>query len=134
MQLKLTFEEIGKLIAERTGKELPMSYGGPHTVRVSYKVPLIGSVGIDLNVDRVDGSDLYLSYEGNAAIEMMVRGAFNNMRNQPGMDMVELLDGNRFVVALGKNPQTASMFEHIALQDIHFDGQSVMIDFSPAGR
>lgn len=131
MQLKLTFDEIGNLIHERTGKELPMSYSGPHSVRVAYKVPLMGPVGLDITVDRVEGSNLYLSYDGNKAIEMMLQTALNHYKDQPGMDIVELLDGNRLLLALGKNPQTAQLFERITLHDIHFDERSVMIDFTP---
>ena len=131
MQLKLTFDEIGKLIQEKTGKELPLVYGGPHTVRVSYKVPLMGPVGLDINVDRIEGGDIYLSYGGGKAIELMVRAAFKQFENRPEAEMLQLLDGNRLVLHLSKNPRMASIFERITLQDIHFDGGSVMIDFAP---
>lgn len=133
MQLKLTFDEIGKLIYEKTGKELPLMYGGPHTVRVSYKVPLMGPVGLDINVDRIDGGDIYLSYGGGKAIEFMVRTAFKQFEGRPEAEMLQLLDDNRLVLLLSKSPQMAQIFERVDLQDIHFDEQSVMIDFVPKG-
>ena len=108
-----------------------MVYGGPHTVRVSYKVPLMGPVGLDINVDRICGSDLFLSYGGGAAIEFMVRTALGRFKDQPGADMIELLGGNRLVLALGKNEQLRTLFERVEVQDIHFDEQRVMIDFAP---
>ena len=61
MQFNLTYSEVGQFILDKTGKELPLSYGGPHTLRISYKVPLMGSVGLDVNVDRINGSDIFLS-------------------------------------------------------------------------
>lgn len=131
MQLKLSYEEIQRLITDKTGKELPMCYGGPHTLRVAHQVPLMGSVGLDINVDRIDGSDLYLSYGGGAGIEFMVRTALNHYKGRPEMEFLELLEGSRLRVMLGKSPQMASLFEHIRLEDIHFAEQSVMIDFVP---
>lgn len=131
MQLKLTYNEVQKMIASKSGKELPMCFGGPHTLRISHKVPLMGSVGLDINVDRIEGSDVILSFGGGAAIEYMLRAALSQAKNQPGGDMVEMLRGNQLLLALGKNPNTSALFQNIQLQDIHFDEQSIMIDFVP---
>ncbi|MBQ0159500.1 MAG: hypothetical protein MJZ99_02985 [Bacteroidales bacterium] len=131
MQLKLTYNEVQKMIASKSGKELPMCFGGPHTLRISHKVPLMGSVGLDINVDRIEGSDVILSFGGGAAIEYMLRAALSQAKNQPGGDMVEMLGGNQLLLALGKNPNTSALFQNIQLQDIHFDEQSIMIDFVP---
>lgn len=131
MQLKLTYDEIGKLIKEKAGKELPLMYSGPHTVRVGYKVPMMGSVGVDISVDGIEGGDLFLSYSGGMGIEFMVRTAFKQFEGRPEGELLRLLDGNRLVVMLGKSPQMSEIFSRIDLQDIHFDESSVMIDFVP---
>lgn len=131
MQLKLSYQEIQRLIADKTGKELPMCYGGPHTLRISYQVPLMGSVGLDINIDRIDGSDLYLSYGGGKAIEFMMRSALSHYQGRPEMEYLELMDENRLRLMLGKNPQMSALFERITLTDIHFDESAVMIDFVP---
>jgi hypothetical protein len=132
MQLKLTYHEVEHLIAEKSGKELPLFFGGPHTVRISHKVPLMGSVGIDINVERVQGSDVILSFGGGAGIEYMLRAAITQAQQQnPNANMVELFDGNKLKLSLGSNPNLSSMFDNITLQDIHFDEQSIMIDFVP---
>lgn len=131
MQFNLTYTEVGQFILDKTGKELPLSYGGPHTVRLSYKVPLMGAVGLDVNVDRINGSDIFLSYGGGAGIEFMVRTALGQLKKQPEADMLEILDGNRLLLSLGKSPQLATLFDHITLKDIHFNEQSLMVDFEP---
>lgn len=131
MQFNLTYTEVGQFILDKTGKEFPLSYGGPHTVRLSYKVPLMGSVGLDVNVDRINGSDIFLSYGGGAGIEFMVRTALGQLKKQPEADMLEILDGNRLLLSLGKSPQLATLFDHITLKDIHFNEQSLMVDFEP---
>ena len=131
MQFNLTYSEVGQFIQEKTGKELPLAYGGPHTLRVAYKVPLMGSVGLDINVDRINGSDIFLSYGGGAGIEFMVRTALGQFKKQQGADLLDILDGNRLMLALGKSPQLAPVFDRITLKDAHFDEHSVMIDFVP---
>lgn len=129
MQLRLSYQEIQGLITDKTGKELPMCYGGPHTLRISYPVPMMGSVGLDINVDRIDGSDLYLSYGGGMAIEFMLKTALNHYKGRPEMELLELQEGNRLRLMLGKSPQMSALFERITLTDIHFDESAVMIDF-----
>ncbi|MCR4659080.1 MAG: hypothetical protein K5650_02160 [Bacteroidales bacterium] len=134
MQFRLTFEEIQQLIQRRAGRSVPIIYGGPHTVRVAYDVNVLfkqASVGIDITVDRINGSDIFLSYSGGAAIEFMLRSALGHIKNQPGANIIEMLDGNRLLLSLGKNPQVAQVFNAVEINDIHFDEQYAMIDFTP---
>ena len=91
----------------------------------------MGAVGLDVNVDRINGSDIFLSYGGGAGIEFMVRTALGQFKKQQGGDLLDILDGNRLMLALGKNPQLAPGFDRIILKDIHFDEQAIMIDFVP---
>lgn len=131
MQFNLSYPEVGKFIHDKTGKDIPLSYGGPHTLRIAYSVPLMGSVGLDINVDRINGSDIFLSYSGGAGIEFMVRTALGQVKRQPGAELLSILDGNRLMLSLGKSPQLASLFDHIEVKDIHFDELKVMVDFVP---
>ncbi len=133
MQLRLTYSEVENMISEKTGKELPMCFGGPHSIRISYKVPLMGAVGLDITVEGVRGSDIILSFGGGAGIEFMLRTAINQAKKQhPEVDnMVELMDNSQLLLSLGKNPNLAAVLANVTLQDIHFDEQAIMIDFVP---
>ena len=114
MELRLTYQEISDLIERKAGRALPLAYGGPHTVRVSYDVNVLfktASVGIDLTVDRIVGSDIYISYNGG--------------------ELIEPLDGNRILLCLSKNAQAGSIFDHVTLEDICFDEQYAIIKFTP---
>ena len=72
------------------------------------------------------------SFGGGAGIEYMLRAAITQAQQQnPNANMVELFDGNKLKLSLGSNPNLSSMFDNITLQDIHFDEQSIMIDFVP---
>lgn len=134
MQLKLSFDEITKMIAAKTGKTLPMAYGGPHTVRISYEVNILfktTAVGLDITIDSIENNNIFLSYDGGAGIEFMVRSALSRVKEQPGGDMIETLDGCRLMVLLSRNSQMAQLTDRIDLQGIHFDEHHVMIDFVP---
>ena len=147
MQFRLTYQEISDLIERKTGRRLPILYGGPHTVRISYDVNVLfksASVGLDLTVDNVDeNGNITLSYNGGMGIDFMVRTALNHVQNQTGGDLLELLPDNRILVNLAKGVQRAaesgasegravgSLFDHIKLQDISFDELFVIIDFIP---
>ena len=147
MQFRLTYQEISDLIARKAGRAIPVMYGGPHTVRISYDVNVLfksASIGLDLTVDQVDeNGNICLSYNGGMGIDFMIRTALNHAQNQPGGDMLELLPDNRILLNLSKGVQRAaesgaaegqpvgSLFDHIRLQDISFDEQFAIIDFVP---
>ena len=131
MQFNLSYPEVGQFIHDKTGKDIPLAFGGPHTLRIAYSVPLMGSVGLDINVERINGSDIFLSYSGGAGIEFMVRTALGQVKKQPGAELLSILDGNRLLLSLGKNPQLAPVFDRIEIKDIHFNATNIMIDFVP---
>ena len=136
MELRLTYQEISEMIEKRAGRALPIIYGGPHTVRISYDVNVLfktASVGLDLTVERINGSDIFLSYDGGAGIDFMVRQAISMAKNRPGGDMIEPLDGNRILLSLGKTQQAGSLLDHITLKDIRFDEHSAIVEFTPKG-
>lgn len=136
MELRLTYHEISDLIEKKAGRALPVVYGGPHTVRISYDVNVLfktASVGLDLTVERIEGSDIYLAYDGGAGIDFMVRQAIGMAKSRPGGELIEPLDGNRILLSLGKNAQAGSIFERVTLEDIRFDEQYAIIQFSPKG-
>ena len=134
MKLRLTYSEISDLIEKKAGRALPLMYGGPHTVRISYDVNVLfktANVGLDVTVDEIVGSDIYLSYSGGAGIDFMVRQAIGMAKNRPGGDLIEPLEGSRVLLALSRAPQTGSLLEHITLCDIRFDEQYVIVEFEP---
>lgn len=134
MEIRLTYQEISDLIEQKAGRSLPLMYGGPHTVHVSYDVNVLfktASVGLDLTVDQIVGSDIYLSYNGGAGIDFMIRQAIGMAKNHPGGELIEPLSDNRILLCLSKSQQANTLFNHIELRDIRFDEQYAIIEFVP---
>ena len=135
MQFRITYEEIQDFLYRQSSKRLQLTYSGAHTVRVGAEVNVLfktTSVGIDVTVERIEGTDLLLSYSGGMGIEMMLKMAIAKMKDRPGMDMLELLDNSQLMLHLGRSPQLAQIFERIVLRDICFDEQTVIVDFTLA--
>lgn len=133
MQFRIAYEEIQDLLYRHSSKRILLQYSGTHTVRVAAEVNVLfktTSVGIDITVERIDGTDVLLSYTGGMGIEMMLKMAMAKMQDRPGMDMVELLDNSRLLLHLGRSPQLSQIFERVVLRDICFDEQYVIIDFT----
>lgn len=136
MELRLTYQEISDLVEKKAGRALPMMYGGPHTVRITYDVNVLfktANVGIDLTVDQIVDSDIYLSYNGGAGIDFMIRQAINMAKSRPGGELIEPLSDNRILLCLSKNAQAGTLFDHVTLRDIRFDEQYAILDFIPKG-
>ena len=132
MQFRIAFDELQSLIARQTSKNIQFLSGDTHTLRVAAEVNVLfksTSLGIDINVDRVEDTDLWLSYSGGMAIEMALKMALGRL-DGAAANIVELQDGCRMVVHLGRSPQLATIFDKITLRDICFDSQFVIVDFS----
>ena len=135
MQFRIRYDEIQDFLYRQSSKHILLQYSGTHIVRVAAEVNVLfktTSVGIDITVERIEGSDLLLSYTGGMGIEMMLKMALSKMQDRPGMDMVELLDNSQLKLHLGRSPQLSQIFDRIVLRDIVIDEQAVVIDFALA--
>jgi hypothetical protein len=61
----------------------------------------------------------------------MIRQAISMAKSRPGGELIESLGGNMICIAMSKNQQAGTIFEHVDLRDIRFDEQYVIIEFVP---
>ena len=112
MQFRISFDEIQGLLFRHSSKHIQLQYVDTHTVRVAAEVNVLfktSTVGIDITVDRIEGTDLLLSYSGGMGIEMMLKMAMSKMKDRPGMEMLELLDDNHLMLHLGHSPKLSQI-------------------------
>ena len=134
MQFRISYQEIQSMVYRKAGKTLVFSYNSEHSIRVGYDVTVLfktTNMGIDITVERVDNTAVYLSYSGGMAIQFMVKQALERAKDQPGIDMIEAVDDNGLIFHLDKNPQLRQILDHVTLQDIRFDEHNVIIEFVP---
>lgn len=134
MQLRVSYSEMQTLIHDRTGKSISFAFNSHHSLHVGYDVTFLmksSVVGLDLTIDRIEGTDLYLSYRGGPAIEFMVRNALSQVQNMPGAEAIEPLPDNAILIHLDRHPQLSQIVQNITINDIFFDEHFVTIDFTP---
>ena len=135
MQISITYQETQEFIAKRTGKQISLAYVDPSTVKVSYAVNVFGlskSIGLDLKVTGVKGTDLFLSYSGSLGIDLLV-GPFlvfvkRLMPEKTGF--VKEDKPHAVKVCLGDLEPLEKVFEKVTLHTIDFDPQAIVVHFA----
>lgn len=103
MIVTLTYTELQQCINLHFGKILECMYVDSSTVAVSTPIKVMGfkkNVGLNLHFEKVEGADLYLSYDGKLGIDML----FNRLGYQElssalygiKMKLCRVRSGNRY--------------------------------------
>jgi hypothetical protein len=128
MNLNLPFSEINEIIDKKL-IILPWSlvYKDQHTVQLKRKIRIPLTKDIDVSVERIDGSDIYLNVDSGAINKLL--DIVKNLSFE-SLNMIELLD-NRIILHLDKNKKIAHTMEQITLQDISFNEENAVVKFMP---
>ena len=125
MEIKLSYQEISNIIEKYVGYPLSLSYVGPQTVHVRYKI-----IGIDLTVEDVEESNVDIEYNGIVGIPQIVRGAILMVKNRPIGKLIEPLDDKRVRLCLRENEKVRAIFDHVNLESIRFDELCAFVNVS----
>ena len=88
------------------------------------------SVGIDLTVESIEGTNIYIAYSGGAGIDFVVKHAIPMLKNRSIGKLIEPLEGNRIRLCLGKNAKVGAILDHMDLENISFNEQYAIIQMS----
>lgn len=136
MNIQILFSELQSLIKSKTGREIGLSAIDERTVKaeakVSVKVPFLGeiekSIGLNVTVERIDGADVYLKYEGGMGTDMIISGLLTFLSSTPAMKMVEKAPGNGIVVHLSEIKEAQKVLDLVELTDIAFNDNAMDIE------
>ena len=76
MQFRISYQEIQSMVYRKAGKTIVFSYNSEHSIRVGYDVTVLfktTNMGIDITVERVDNTAVYLSYGGGSPVPICSR-------------------------------------------------------------
>ena len=135
MKLAITYAELQDYVASHFHKTVNLGYVDGATVSVSIPIKVLGftkSVSINLIVKKIEGTDLFLSYDGKMGIDMLVSPAISYAKKLvPGKaDWVELMPGNILKLRLGDIGQMKKVFEKLKLNNIFFEQGNIVVDAS----
>ena len=136
MQATIEYSEIQSLVKSKTGREIGLSAINERTVKaeakVSVKVPFLGkiekSVGVNVSVEKIEGNDVHLKYDGCMGTDMIIGGLLSFLSSTPAMKVVEKTPGNGIVVHLNEVKEARKVLDLVELTDIAFNDNAVDIE------
>ena len=136
MQVKFEYSEIQSLIKAKTGREIVLSAIDERTVKaeakVSVKVPFLGkiekSIGVNVSVEKIEGNDVHLKYDGGMGTDMIIGGLLSFLSSTPAMKVVEKTQGNGIVVHLDEVEEARKVLDLVELTGIAFNDNAVDIE------
>ena len=112
-----------------------LGYVDGATISVSIPIKVLGftkSVSINITVKKIEGTDLFLSYDGKMGIDLLVSPAISYAKKLVSgkADWVELMPGNIVKLHLGDIDKLQKVFEKLKLDNILFEPGNIRIEMS----
>ena len=136
MNIQIQFSEIQSLVKSKTGREIGLSAIDERTVKaeakVSVKVPFLGeiekNIGVNVSVEKIEGNDVHLKYEGGMGTDMIIGGLLSFLSSTAAMKMVEKTQGNGIVVHLYEVEEARKALDVVELTGIMFQEKGVTVE------
>ena len=136
MKATIEYSEIQSLVKSKTGREIALSAINERTVKaeakVSVKGPFLGeiekSIGVNVSVEKIEGNDVHLKYEGGMGTDMIIGGLLTFLSSSPAMKMVEKTQGNGIVVHLYEVEEARKALDVVELTNIVFQEKGVTVE------
>lgn len=133
MEVRIKYTEIQEFILKNFQKEVGLTYVDPSTVSVSTKVKVfafVKNVGVDLKVEKLEGSKLPLVYSGKFGIELLISPAISFLKRlvPEKTNLISQGTGNKVFVNLAEIDQLKAVLDKVELQSISFDENHVIVE------
>lgn len=133
MEVRIEYTEIQEFIQKNFHKEVGLTYVDPSTVSVSTRIQVFAfarNVGVDLKVEKLEGSILHLVYSGKLGIELLISPAISFLKRlvPEKTNLISQGTGNRVFVNLAEIDQLKSVLDKVELQSISFDETHVIVE------
>ena len=136
MQVKFEYSEIQSLIKAKTGREIGLSAIDERTVKaeakVSVKVPFLGeiekSIGVNVSVEKIEGNDVHLKYDGGMGTDMIIGGLLTFLSSSPALKLMLKTQGNGIVVHLDEVEEARKVLDLVELTGIVFQENGVTVE------
>ena len=133
MEVKIKYTEIEGFIKKNFQKEVGLAYVDPSTVSVSTKIKVfafVKNVGVDLKVEKLEGSKLPLVYSGKLGIELLISPAISFLKRlvPEKTNLISQGTGNKVFVNLAEIDQLKAVLDKVELQSISFDETHVIVE------
>ena len=136
MKATIEYSEIQSFVKVKTGREIGLSAIDDRTVKaeakVSVKVPFLGeiekSIGVNVSVEKIEGNDVHLQYEGGMGTDMIIGGLLTFLSSSPALKLMLKTQGNGIVVHLDEVEEARKVLDLVELTGIAFNDNAVDIE------
>ena len=133
MEVRIKYTEIQEFILNNFHKEVVLTYVDPSTVSVSTKIKVfafVKNVGVDLKVEKFEGSILHLVYSGKFGIELLISPAISFLKKlvPEKTNLISQGTGNKVFVNLAEIDKLKAVLDKVELQSISFDETHVIVE------
>lgn len=133
MEVRIKYTEIEGFIKKNFQKEVGLVYVDPSTVSVSTKIKVfafVKNVGVDLKVEKLEGSILHLVYSGKFGIELLISPAISFLKKlvPEKTNLISQGTGNKVFVNLAEIDKLKAVLDKVELQSISFDETHVIVE------
>ena len=140
MILSISTAEAIELIKKQTNQTIGLKTISENTITVTYlitvKIPIIGhvskNINVDLTIDKVVGTDLYLQYStGSIGIDAIINAVLPfipSVRNYP---VADINDNGAITLHLKQIQQLDDILEKITIDAVSFGDNSILVSFTP---
>lgn len=133
MKLSVAFTELHDYLLSHFHKTLNVSYVDGSTAEISVPVKVLGftkQIGINLSVKQIEGTNLFLTYNGKLDIDLLINPALVFVKKlvPEKTDWVQALPGNIIKVSLGDIDKLEKVFERLELKNITFEPEGIVVE------
>ena len=100
--------------------------------KVSVKVPFLGeiekSIGVNVSVEKIEGNDVHLQYEGGMGTDMIIGGLLTFLSSSPALKLMGKTQGNGIVVHLDEVEEARKVLDLVELTGIMFQEKGVTVE------
>ena len=135
MKLSITYTELQDYVSSHFHKTVNLGYVDGATISVSVPIKVFGftkSVSINITVKKIEGTDLFLSYDGKIGIDLLVSPAISYAKKlvPEKAGWVEQMPGNIVKLRLGDIDKLQKVFEKLKFDNILFEQGNIGIEMS----
>lgn len=130
MKASVSYQELQKLVTEKTQQPISFEFVDSKTVKVLYELNfgiMKKKVGIDLKVLDIVGTDLRVKYATGFGMDGIVGMALNMVRDKIPADLMEEQPDHVLLVHLDKIDKIKPVFERIDVKDVNMLAEALEV-------
>lgn len=137
MIISLTYDEISRLVRERSGREIGISCKDADTLTLSFEAsipipiisnPLTRRMTADIRVEELAPPRAVLQVDAGKAGNMALDFASRMIMERLPDGLVESISGGRIEMNLNAVPRLESLFKRIEVKSLTFYGSSLSLE------